>query len=227
MGFWQELFPEPPLCINCGDTFVFSSLPRLCNSCLSEIELREEPFVREIEGSDSFFTLINSPLVYRGAVRSLLRSLKYDNSPEAALPLAEIMVGSSMLAKLLAGSSALVVPVPLASSRLKSRGYNQAALLAGIIASKFSLELDRNILKRPRETPPLYELSSLERKNVLSGAFSVDNSLSWKLAGREVLLVDDIITTGSTLREAGSLLAQKGAGNLLALTAAAVGKQDY
>jgi len=112
----------------------------------------------------------------------------------------------------------LIVPVPLSGSRLRKRGYNQAEILAKDLSKKFKLPF-QNILKRTRDTKTQVGLSNIERKENIKGAFKLDAS-GYRLKAKNVFLVDDVVTTGSTLLEAANILKRNGARRVIGLTLA-------
>lgn len=110
--------------------------------------------------------------------------------------------------------SLLLVPVPLHQRRLRWRGFNQAALLAEMIRDNFHIRTDDKHLERTRFIRPQTKLNPAQR------AANVHNSFIWTgpdLEGQNIILLDDVITTGSTLRECAKALKQAGAGQIYAL----------
>jgi ComF family protein len=108
----------------------------------------------------------------------------------------------------------LAVPVPLHWRRHWSRGYNQSAALAREIAAALGVEFAPGLLRRIRHTPQQSQPSAAARRENVKGAFRVQCSA--RLGGRTILLVDDVMTTGSTLAEASKTLKNAGAGRVLA-----------
>lgn len=104
----------------------------------------------------------------------------------------------------------LLLPVPLSPRRLRERGYNQAWELARRLGRRWSLRAEPLWLERVRETPQQAELTRAERLHNLTAAFAVAPEARLALAGRRVALVDDVMTTGSTLFEAGATLRRAG-----------------
>ena len=100
-----------------------------------------------------------------------------------------------------------VVPVPLAPSRERQRGYNQARLLAAEVARRLDLPLDTGVLIRLRDTPPQTSLPRARRLQNVRGAFRALR----KLSGARILLVDDVTTTGATIEAAARALRRRGA----------------
>jgi len=112
----------------------------------------------------------------------------------------------------------ILVPIPLYSSKLKSRGYNQAEILAKGLGKKLNLKV-LNCLKRVKKTFSQVGLSQKERKENISGAFSTDSRIAM-LEYSSVFLVDDVFTTGSTLNEAAKTLKKTGIKSVWGLTLA-------
>ena len=114
----------------------------------------------------------------------------------------------------------LVVPMPLARERLAERGYNQALLLARHLAPD---KTDATLLLRTRHTAAQSALTRAERLQNVQGAFAVEPLRAHELRGRRVVLVDDVMTTGASLRAAASALRLAGAAHITALVFARTG----
>jgi ComF family protein len=140
----------------------------------------------------------------------LIQQLKFDGRTELAAPLARLL--SQALAADAAPSRVdLLLPVPLSAARLAERGYNQAGLVAQALAQHWSLPCPLDWLQRPLDTPHQADLPREERRRNLRGAFMVDPRRRAQLARRRVALVDDVMTTGATAREAAGELLRAGA----------------
>lgn len=107
------------------------------------------------------------------------------------------------------GDVDLVVPVPLHLARLRWRGFNQAQLLAAPLARAAGLRIDPHVLARVRPTTPQVGLPERERRSNVRGAFAVRDA--GRVAGRRLLLVDDVYTTGATVNECARVLRRAGA----------------
>lgn len=108
----------------------------------------------------------------------------------------------------------LLLPVPLSTPRLQHRGFNQAWELARRLGDLLRIPAEPHVLQRPVDTHHQAELSLQERARNLQGAFMVNPQARAAVAGRRVALVDDVMTTGSTFREATRALLQAGAGSV-------------
>ena len=157
--------------------------------------------------------------VYKGSLRDLIRHLKYQGK-RSNLPYIENFLAEAgklpAVQKMLSGID-LAVPVPLYPAKERQRGFNQAELIFGKFLASQNISL-RRMLSRTRATRPMYELSGRERAENLKDAFAVnDNKM---LEGKNILLVDDILTTGATMTECVRVLKAAGAGSVHALVLA-------
>jgi ComF family protein len=157
-----------------------------------------------------------SAAVYGGVMRDALHRFKFDGRRALAQPLADLAVeqcGTSLPDGIVA-----VIPVPLARDREWERGYNQAALLAERVAKRLDVPIRAGWLGRQRATTPQTDLPAAERFANVRGAFRATSAV----AGRHVLLVDDVLTTGATLAECARALRAAGASCIGVLTVARV-----
>jgi competence protein ComFC len=130
----------------------------------------------------------------------------------------ESLIQNEYFERLIADGIWLMVPIPLSSSKLRKRGYNQAEILAKELAKKFNFPV-QNLLTRIKDTKTQVGLSNEKRKLNIKGAFQLVTSHQ-QLAIRNVFLVDDVATTGSTLKEAANVLKRNGAKRVIGLTLA-------
>ena len=116
--------------------------------------------------------------------------------------------------------SAMVVPVPLHPARKRDRGYNQSELIAKRISLELSIKHEPHLLERTRQTQTQTLFDAEGRKKNIAGAFSMNDRFVDFLNGKNILLVDDVITTGSTVRECAKVLKENGAAEVYAASAA-------
>jgi ComF family protein len=187
----------PPRCAACGrvDT-------GWCPRCARE--LAALPVIPHIEHD------IISSGPHSGVLQSAVQGLKYYGVRALADPL-----GERAAAVVNGWRPTLVVPVPASAARIRSRGYNQAALIAEACGRALHVPVDPAALRRRRETRSQVGLTRAERLENVVGAFTADPS---RVAGAAVLLVDDVYTTGATLRECLSALREAGASEARAVT---------
>lgn len=193
---------QSPLCPICGIPFVGKGGDHRCGACLTH---------------HPHFDTARAPFLYEGAVRDLIHRFKYGRMTHLRKPLALLMLEGFARFEAVVPSH-LIVPVPLHSSRLRQRGFNQAVLLGSLLSRRLSLPLEANALVRTRPTEPQIELPALERRLNVKGAFTVTRPAA--VAGKRVLLLDDVMTTGSTLDECAQVLKKAGAAEVMAITVA-------
>lgn len=131
-----------------------------------------------------------------GRVQNLLHQLKYKNHPEIGIMLGRVY-GERMAEAGLGHAFELIVPVPLHPIRQRKRGYNQSAKFAEGLSEKLNIPFNDEIIKRRRVTETQTRKTKLNRWENMNGVFEV--STAEMVDGKKILLVDDVITTGSTL----------------------------
>jgi predicted amidophosphoribosyltransferase len=141
-------------------------------------------------------------------VTDLVHALKYEGWPELASLMGDAL--GALEPPSPRSERAVVVPVPTTADRLRSRGYNQAELLAARLAGARGLPLEL-ALRRPGGGHSQTSLTPSERRENVRGAFAPDECRRAQVAGADVLLVDDVLTTGATASEAAETLAGMGA----------------
>lgn len=154
--------------------------------------------------------------VYTGPLREALHAFKFHGKRALARPLAELI--HEQCAPVLASGADALVPVPLARARLRERGFNQADLVADRLGALCGLPVRRRWLARVRETAPQTALAAAERRGNVRNAFLAER----RAAGRHVILVDDVLTTGATCQESARALREAGARRVDVVTVARV-----
>ncbi len=185
-------------CRGCGGAM--DGVLGVCSKCVRE---EQRPWVGAVTVFD-----------YRDAGRDLVKRLKFSDQPELARPLARLA------APLVRGGGELMdamVPVPLHYTRMWKRSYNQAELVARLVAKGLGIPL-LGALKRVRRTPHQAELKRSDRVKNLCGAFAVTDPAL--VEGKDLWVVDDVLTTGVTLTEAVKTLHRAGARRIRVLTIA-------
>ncbi|MDD2852228.1 MAG: ComF family protein [Desulfuromonadaceae bacterium] len=191
-----------PLCPLCGIPFDGAGHDHCCGKCLLHRPR---------------FDVARAPFLYEGSVRDLIHSFKYNRRTHLRYPLALLTLEG--IKQFLAESSPqLIVPVPLHRSRLRQRGFNQAVLLGRVLSKKLSLPMVPDALTRTRATVPQIGLSAAERRTNVTGAFTVKKNRA--VEGKRILLLDDVMTTGSTMDECAGGLKKAGAAAIIAVTIA-------
>jgi ComF family protein len=162
-----------------------------------EVDLGPDARSAEAIAEPPPFARARSAVIYNEVARRLVAKLKYSDRPELARFCARMMAtaGRELLA-----DRPLIVPVPLHAFRQFERRYNQSAELARALARVTGLSCDPGFVVRKRRTRQQVGLSGDARRRNVAGAFAVRPDAIERLRGRRVLLVDDVITTGATVR---------------------------
>ncbi|HEX8468002.1 MAG TPA: ComF family protein [Allosphingosinicella sp.] len=194
---WRSLtFLSEPCCARCGLPFAYPSASETsCGRCLAD----PPPFDR-----------LRAAVAYGEVSRQVALKLKYSGRPGLAETLAHFMLRHVGPRE----AEALLVPVPLHRWRIWKRGYNQAALIASALSRRTGLAADLDLIERTRATPPLRGLGRRERALAVRGAFKVPPRSRGRLAGRPVLLVDDVYTSGATAAACARVLKRSGAASV-------------
>ncbi|HEY7655762.1 MAG TPA: ComF family protein [Burkholderiales bacterium] len=147
------------------------------------------------------FDRVAAPFAYRYPLAALIHALKYGGRLALARTLGEA------LAQVVPGGADAIVPMPLATERLKQRGFNQALEIARVVAARTGIPLLRHAVRKVRDTPPQAALPWKERVRNVRRAFACDADLS----GQRIAVVDDVLTTGATLDELARVVRAAGA----------------
>lgn len=215
-GFFGDLFtkihnvffPTKIKCIVCGDDLPELREIEVCDKCKSRLNFISEneccqccgaPVVGEAKycfnckDNDRDFDLGRSVFVYEGDIERLIAGLKFNNKPYISRTLGRFM---AQLYDELGWQIDCVVPVPMTEIKRKSRGYNQAELLAQEFCDVTKLPLNSRVLIKTKDTEEQKELSMRERQKNIQNAFKVTDKYFVK--NRNILIIDDVMTTGAT-----------------------------
>jgi len=214
---WALDFALPPRCAGCGTIVseVHSFCPDCwkkmeflghsgCATCGMPLEATEQKTCAACLARPPRIARTRAAVAYDELSRSLAIRLKYGRKVAIARTMARYM------APLVAdGDDRLLIPVPLHRTRLWQRGFNQSALVARELSRRLGIAADPLALRRIRRTPPLKGMSPLQRRRTVAGAFRVRDRGA--VAGKTVILVDDVLTTGSTADACARTLKRAGA----------------
>ncbi len=210
---WQSLtFIASPFCRVCGVPFAFS------DPTLSGVEM----LCPDCTESQPPFSAARAALVYDAGSRDLILRFKHADQTQLAVTFAPMLArcGGEILKE-----ADMIVPVPLHRWRLLRRRYNQSALLALGLARECGKPCIPDALHRLRATPPQGHKRAKDRARNVRKAFTVKPGID--LRGRKIILVDDVYTTGATVRECAHALNNSGAAAVYVLSVARVQKGNY
>ncbi len=229
MSFKDLLFPK--FCLGCG--FLGAYICLKCQNNLYYIEKEvclycgrpslhglTHPGCQRINGIDGFLSI----LLYNNLLKKIIKNIKYRLATDIWLELCQVIKPEALnrlkFYKIfsISPSSLYVNPIPLHANRLRERGFNQAKLISEYFMKSLGLQLS-DVIKRDKETLSQAQIEkNLGRYQNLKGAFSVIDKN--KVMGRSYILVDDVVTSGSTIKEAARTLKLNGAAKVFALSLA-------
>ena len=219
----------PPLCLNCNRRLENQEkIDGICEACFAKIAVHTALFCsvcrarlpenKKICHKNSSY-LLGAATNYNESIKSLIRHFKYHSWSRLQKPIAKILESYFKNLNLKLKGGWLVIPIPLHKNRERTRGFNQAAIIGKIAADYFHLPYEDQILSRSKETRSQAELKNWDqRKENLSGAFAVSNAEQIK--NKNIVLADDVYTSGATMNEAVKTLRASGARKIIALVLA-------
>lgn len=207
----------PPHCVLCGRDGTF-----LCAPCTAALPRAETPRCERCWLPDhtasyrcllwgSELHAVRAPYIHRAGARELVHALKYDGLSVLAQPMGHLLLDSVQAFGLTVDA---LVPVPLHPRRQRSRGYNQAEVLALAVGQALGLPVWRALRRTRATASQVYHHSAAARARNMAGAFAACEPV----AGLTLLLIDDVVTTGSTLAACARALQEAGAAQVLGLT---------
>lgn len=224
MTFLDLLFPPKTSCIVCNASIKSGYLCDRCKASLEIINgkrcricgkpLKEGEICSDCLKTPHYFKQNVSPFEYEGIVKELIAKFKYFNERHLASFFADYMADA---VKNMGWNIEVIVPVPLHRIRLDERGYNQSELLARELSYRLNIFMSK-ALRRVKNTTTQTALHREERMENVKGAFKV--TYKDTIEGKNVLLVDDVLTTGATLDECAKALKENGAKEVYVVTIA-------
>lgn len=200
--------PGPLICAACAAQMVKIAEP-LCERCGRTV-LYETPICGRCLGEPPTLQQVRTPLAYKDPVAYIIHRLKYEGLFALAQPLAQIMVASWPDWQT---TPSLLIPIPLHPRRQRRRGFNQSAMLANHIGAQLGLPVEESALRRTKNTMPQIGLSPVQREENVRRAFAAQSE---QVLAKHILLIDDVYTTGATMRAAAAALLSAGANGVSA-----------
>ena len=189
-----------PVCRICGKPFDGYFAGDICGDCLA----KHPPFI-----------MARSASLYEGVMKDAIHKFKFGGKKALSSLLGQYLISYLDHGDIHLADIDLIVPVPLSMKRERDRGYNQSKLLAEEISRRYSKEIDCSSLVKIKDITPQFDLTREKRLMNVKGAFKCA-----QMKAANVLLIDDIYTTGATAMESSSVLKAAGAGNVHVLTLA-------
>jgi ComF family protein len=228
MSFLDWVFPKA--CFGCGLAGAY-----VCSSCVNLFKIINEPVCpvchQKSRGGAAHprcrkpYSLdgLVSIFAYQGICKRVIGKLKYRLVTQAFPDMIEVVISLGDLSQF-ASDEWLLVPVPLHASRQRWRGFNQADYIAQALGNYLKLETETNLLTRHKRTKPQMSLHARQRSENIKDAFSLNQNYSKSAIeaakSKKIVLVDDVYTTGATMKEAAKTLKRNGFGVTWALTLA-------
>jgi len=212
----------PRLCEHCGDKLTATE-SILCDNCFAQLKTAsEELIIHEYERKFSYDKIIDgfySAFIFTedSPFQSLIHSLKYNGRFRIGVFIGETAAGL-LKEKIRNWNADLLLPVPLFHLKKAERGYNQSFYIAKGFSKVLNIPVKNNLIKRARYTETQTKLNLEERKENMANAFAIKNAKEIK--GKKIILIDDVITTGSTVTECGKILKSHGAQKVYAVSTA-------
>lgn len=218
----------PPVCYVCGKSC--SAQYGLCDDCISGINhiispycskcgtrvRKNETLCPECTGKDSYIDRGWSCCYYKDTIKDCIHLFKYSGYTGLSDIFSSIM--NNFVSKNVLDSVDTIVPVPIHPSKKRERSYNQSEILAKALSKNQRIPIDKDNLIKIKWTRPQSELDKKKReKNITDTFFVIDKNV---FRGKNVLLVDDVYTTGSTINECAKMLVESGASKVYSLTLA-------
>lgn len=189
---WSKVnFITRPYCKICSFPFLYEELhDAICGQCIKR---------------DPVYDRLISVMKYDEYSKKIIHRFKYQDKLEITQYLSDLMLGA---AKEIIGEIDYIIPVPMHRYKLLKRGFNQAALLARVIARKAKKKYLPDLLIKVKNSKPQIGLNKNEREKNVKNAFKINESYNDLLENKSILLIDDVITTGATIEECCHVLRQ-------------------
>ncbi|MFH1771855.1 MAG: ComF family protein [Candidatus Omnitrophota bacterium] len=203
------------LCLGCYQKIEFIK-PGGCRFCLEPLKSNKKGLCRECAKDPPAYSRLISIAYYKNPLINLIRSFKYKNYDFLARYLSNLIIESLKKESGLLGKYDFITSVPMHPFKHTQRGYNQAELLAKEIGKSFKMPYENDIIVEHSFKHSQATLKGTQRRDNVKNAFSAKSSVK----GKKIIIVDDIFTTGATIKACACALSEKGTLDILAVTLA-------
>lgn len=211
----QKLQGEKYICQKCLKKVKYINA-NTCSLCGKELTLQVEALCKDCKDTKRYFKEARAIGRYEGVLKDYLHLLKYYHKPYLEILFPDIIKDYAKWIK--DYQFDYIIPIPLHPKRLRERGYNQAELLAKYLSKAYKIKFYKNNLKRKKETLPQVGLNEKERLRNVKNSFIVKHKE--RVKDKNILLIDDVYTTGATVNECSKELKESGAKKVVVLTLA-------
>jgi len=215
-------FISPRFCVSCNIT-LFTDESFICKECYQKISLLQDHEIQtEFDRKFKIDNLVddyNSLFLFeeKGPLQDLIHNLKYNQKYKIGIFLGEEL-GKGKKDIITNWEVDIIIPIPLFHLKKVERGYNQAMYIAKGLSKISEIKINGTVVKRVKNTLSQTKLSNNERKGNMSKAFKVTNSKN--IQGKNIIIIDDVITTGTTVIELAKVLKENGANKVFSLSVA-------
>ncbi|HAH18618.1 ComF family protein [uncultured Eubacterium sp.] len=213
----KTLSDDKLICDVCNGRLVYAN-KNICIHCGKILKDRASTICKVCETSETYFEEGRSVFYYNDAIKNALMDFKYHNRRENAKFFAESIM-QSYADRISLWNIDLIVPIPVHKKKLIERGYNQAAVLASELCKLSKWDWTEALI-RVEKTKPQKELTRLDRLNNLEKAIMVDDKKLNLIKDKNILIIDDIYTTGATVSSSSKVLLESGASKVFFITVA-------
>ncbi|HEY4496671.1 MAG TPA: ComF family protein [Candidatus Paceibacterota bacterium] len=207
----------PPTCISCKKLIHANENKALCAPCLEAIDINKVPIYIKPWLTISAVGSYDNPVL-----KELIHSFKYQGlmgSGNSLIDISSIYIEKALLGSNLNIKNYIIIPIPLYNRKLKKRGFNQAEIIAKGISDKFNIEIWPNAIIKTKDTRSQTELkNNKERLKNIKNSFRLNPIFTERLKNhktKNLILVDDVYTSGATMNEAAKALKRLGAKNII------------
>lgn len=201
------------LCRQCEDAIAFCYPPR-CKFCAQSLKDYSKHICKACFKKKFPYKNLITTAIYKEPLSKIIHLFKYKHYDYLADYLSKLMISHLMKINLDISSHNLLIPVPIHPQKFKERGYNQSLLLAKKLENHFKIPLQSDIICKLNNTPAQVNLKKEERKKNILGSFAVKKDLK----NKQIILIDDIFTTGATVHECATMLKKNNAEYITVLT---------